>query len=523
MEPASPKDSSTTQTVARNSFWYGLETAFGIVTAFATSIAMARILGPQKLGYFNYVMWLANVSGLIGSLGIPLATRKYIAEYLGRGQTGFVRSLVYTGLGLQTALAAAITVTALVLVYTVSDPSQRHISAFQVASTLPSMMLAIPSQANLAAENMKANVAGSLVGQSLYIVFVAVSLWTGWDLFGIAVGIFVYRSVELLVRLLPVIGWVRQMPSAPLPTELRRKLATFSLQGTVLMLLNVIVWDRSDLVFLKMFGKDIGQVTFYAVSFNLVERALTIPQTFATAIGASLMAQYGRDERRLPQMVATSAKYILMCSIPLLLGMTALSGAVIQTLYGAQYEPAIPVLAVASTLAIARSLHLPGTQLMQATERQGFLVWWGCTCAGLNIALDLLLIPRYQATGAAAANGLAQAIAVAGVWVRAWRIFRLPLPAGAILRVAIAGVVMSLTVRQVVGVLGGWMALPAGVLAGAAVFVTMLRLTRAFDEEDRNRFLLLRRVMLVPLQGPFDRLVRWMIPLRAVSGRMEGA
>ena len=81
---------------------------------------MARIIGPQKLGYFNYVMWLANMSGIVGSVGVPMTTRKYMAEYLGRGEPGVARAVFFATMQLQqlmSSLPYLATVIVLVLIY----------------------------------------------------------------------------------------------------------------------------------------------------------------------------------------------------------------------------------------------------------------------------------------------------------------------------------------------------------------------------------------------------------------------
>ena len=66
-----------------------------------TSIAIARALGPSKMGYIIYVAWLASVVGTLGSLGIPSTTQKYMAEFLGMGDRLF--AVPWSALKLDTA------------------------------------------------------------------------------------------------------------------------------------------------------------------------------------------------------------------------------------------------------------------------------------------------------------------------------------------------------------------------------------------------------------------------------------
>ena len=69
--------------ILHNSFWYGLETVLETIVFLGTSIAVARYLGPEKLGEFTYInFFVATVTRTSGS-GLSGATRKYMAEFLG--------------------------------------------------------------------------------------------------------------------------------------------------------------------------------------------------------------------------------------------------------------------------------------------------------------------------------------------------------------------------------------------------------------------------------------------------------
>src|SRR3954471_21845233 len=100
---------SNTKTIARNTGWYGLENAISSTVAVFTSIAIARALGPSKMGYIIYVSWIAQVVSSLGGVGIPATTRKYMAEFLGMGDRGTARYIYLRTLLLQTAMATLAT------------------------------------------------------------------------------------------------------------------------------------------------------------------------------------------------------------------------------------------------------------------------------------------------------------------------------------------------------------------------------------------------------------------------------
>src|SRR5262249_4914686 len=159
---------------------------------------------------------------------------------------------------------------------------------------LPRMIGLIPSQANNAAELMKRNTGPSLTGGLVNIGLTWFSLWAGWGLFGVAASLAAGATVELILKLRSVQDWVgaqqagAQQDSA-IPAELKRRMFTYSAHGLVLMLLNVVVWDRSDLVILKLLNHVPGQVTFFSLSFNLTERLLMIPNSFGGSLSATMM------------------------------------------------------------------------------------------------------------------------------------------------------------------------------------------------------------------------------------------
>jgi len=100
---------SNTRTIARNIGWYGLENVINSVVTLFTSIAIARTLGPSKMGYIVYVSWIAAVVGSLGGIGISATTQKYMAEFLGMGDRGTARYIYFRTLLLQTGLATLAT------------------------------------------------------------------------------------------------------------------------------------------------------------------------------------------------------------------------------------------------------------------------------------------------------------------------------------------------------------------------------------------------------------------------------
>ena len=286
------------KTITKNSFWYGVETLSGLFLTVFTSIVIARTFGPERLGYFLYLWWIAGIAGTLGGLGIPGATRKYMSEYFGRGQMGIAKTVFYRTLRLQTFMAAVITLAGLLGIWFFGDRQYRIIGLFMIGSIFPFMVNSIAAGANNALEDLRANVPASLVSTGIFVTAVFSSIYFGWGLLGISVGLLAMRTAELVVRFIPLVKRFDQHSAEPIDRILNKRMFLFSRQSLILLMLGLIVWDRSEMVFLKHFCADIRQVAFYSVAFNMTERLLVFSQVFGTATGATMMVQYGRDSSR---------------------------------------------------------------------------------------------------------------------------------------------------------------------------------------------------------------------------------
>src|ERR1700724_1354208 len=147
--------------IAKNSFWYGIETVTGLFLTLFTSIVIARSIGPERLVYFLYLWWVAGSAATLGSLGIPSATRKYMSEYFGRGQIGVAKTVFYQTLRLQTVMATVVTFAGLLVFWFFGDRQYRVMGLFMIGSILPSMVNSIAAGANTALEDLRANVPAS--------------------------------------------------------------------------------------------------------------------------------------------------------------------------------------------------------------------------------------------------------------------------------------------------------------------------------------------------------------------------
>jgi len=507
--------------IFRNSIWVALDTGVGFAAALIISIAVARALGPVKLGYYSYVMWLTGISGAIGNLGIPAATRKYLAEFIGRGELAVCSGILKLTYRFQFLLSVLFVACGFGVVLFMVPPQHQHWATLAVFSLMPSMLMAIPSAANLAMEDLFANVWPSLISTVINLVGVVLTLIHGWELLGLTGSLLVARTVDLTVRYVLYrrrFGKLRgdadrghSGDAKVVPSELKARIRRFCVQSSVLKSLNMVVWDRSEILFLKELS-DIRQVAFYSLSFNITQQLLLVPQVFTSAASASLMVRVGREPEGVGRMAAAMLRYAALVALPLTVGMAGMASAVMRLLYGGQYEAAIPVLALLAFFAAAKACLPAGQQLLVAADRQDVLVKVMSATAVLNIALDLLLIPKGAAVGAAVANGISQMVAVMAIWVFAIRRLGVAIEWGPLGKMVFAAILMAACVVIPASLLPPPVAILVGAPFGAAIFLMLLRQTRALDYADRQRLLAIKNALPARLYGVCSRVIRFLIP-----------
>ncbi|MDE3105419.1 MAG: polysaccharide biosynthesis protein [Acidobacteriota bacterium] len=498
-----------TKTIARNTAWYGLENIISFATSMITSIVIARTLGPAKMGYIIYVNWIVSITSSLGSIGIPAATRKYMAEFLGGDDRNTARFIYFRTLTLQTVLATVATMFATVWVLLDSPPNYHTAAVLLVFSILPSMINFISAQANVAAEQLSANLAGSAVGTVAFFVLTMLTVLLHWGVIGVCVAMFSMRFLDCVVRLVPTWRRIHRWPnqSDAIPADLRPRMMRFALQGVSAMLLSLIVWDRSELFLLKHLCSDIRQVAYYSVAFSLAERLLVFPGVFAAATGASILAQYGRDRSRLPAMTASSVRYLALVSLPLHIIAGALAAPALLTLYGKQYVGALLVASIAPMLCLPKAFLGPIESLFESTDEQQYFLIYNVIGSVLDLGVAALLIPRYGAIGACLGSGAGQFFAVLSLWTVGIRRYKIQLPWRFIGRISLISLVASAASYYVARHLQFMLGLVLGSATAIAVFFVQAYFFKILESEDCLRFAALAKSLPDSLAGPFNRAI----------------
>ncbi len=485
----SGENRSVGATIAKNSFWLLLDNVSAMIASFYCSILVARKLGPDLMGQYNYVLWFATVLKMVSDVAIPATFRKFSAEFMGRGDYGVLKTMVRRTLRLQVKLAIAGVTIGLTIVHFRFAPEQQHLADLAVLTIVPALLLSVPAGVLYGTENLRYNVICSTLSIAVNMIGVTVAVVMGWGLLAIVGSLLVSRVFDCILRFVMFKRLERRLPgeaSDHLDPKLRARLIRFAALQLVPTLLYALLFDRTEVFFIQRLAPS-HEIAFFSLSFTLVQYLLIVPQTLAGSASVTIMVKQGHAPAEAARIAAQATWLTILFGAPELFGVAALAGPLLHVMYGLKYLPAIPVLATLAFFALGLAASQSAQFLLVAAERQVFYIVWLLVAAAIDILGCQLFIPSHGALGAAYAKGISQLVAAAGFLGFMVLKFDVSLPVWRISKLIAVCVTMYAAVRFVGVHLPPLLAIIVGVPVGVAIFAVLTRWLRCLDLADRER------------------------------------
>ncbi len=499
---------TNTKTIARNTGWFSIENILNSVVILFTSIAINRYLGPDRNSYIIFVSQIASMVSGLGGFGIPATTRKYMAEFIGMGDRGTARFIYLRTLVIQTALATLASGGLLIWVLKSATGDYKLASALIVLSIWPAMVNTVSSQANAAAEDFFSNVPASMLSALTYFTLILATVFLNWGVVGVGEALLAMRIVDFLVRFFPtmlrVLGWKATQPHPP---GLAGRMVPFAWQNLLSTAVAMVVWGRSEVLLLEYFNADKSQVSFYSVAFTMAEQLLLVATIFGSAAGATIFAQYGRDKSRLPELAASTFRYIALMSIPVHFIAASLAYPALLLVYGHKFEGAAMVVALAPLLCIFKAFLLPAQNLLESMERQRYVIGATAFAGVIDMGVAWYFIPMRGAVGACFGNGAGQLVAVGTMWAVCIHLFKVKLPWMLAVKLVFISILASLTAHIFAMNMKPLWAILCGGSASLLVLFGLLYVLRVLEPEDHNRFALLAGMLPKPFASTAYTLI----------------
>ena len=453
----------------RNIIYQSIYHILTLILPFVTAPYIARVLGADQVGIYSYTYSTVYYFMMFALLGIDFYGNRMVAR-VREDQNALNK--VFSGIFYSHLIPSAIAVAAYLVFCAFMPPVYRLICLIQLLYVLSEAMNINWLFAGLG--KFKVTVTRNIVIKIITIAAIFLFVRTADDLLLyiiiMAVGSFVSQSAVWVV----FYKYVRFV-KVPVREVLSH------IKPTAVLFISVIATNIYRMIGKTMLG---SQDALGALGcFEYADKIVRMPLSLIIAIGSVMLSKTSNmlakgDNDKAIQMMISTLRYITVFSSLIIFGLMAVSTDFSVLFFGAEYEYTGAILNVmaCSLLFMAWTTVLRSQYFMPANKDRHYVisVWAG---AVINVGLNLVLIPRYDAIGAAIASDisyffvLATQLFFARKDVRVWELVK-----GSIAPFA-SGIVMYISIRLLRSVLScNWVSLGVQIVLGTSVFGLLMLL-----------------------------------------------
>jgi O-antigen/teichoic acid export membrane protein len=236
---------------------------------------------------------------------------------------------------------------------------------------------------------------------------------------------------------------------------------------------------RVDTIVLSQFVSEF-EVGLYNVAYNLVLTLLGLTASFGAAVMPTLAHEHARDPASILPWYYSSVKALMFIGLPIAVGGTLLAQPIIGFLYQPEIAPAAVVLAILVWDIPFVMYHSFSGQIANSTVREGAAARIYISLGFINLALNLIMVPRIGVIGSAFATVLTDATGAALYYFLYRRAFGAGLGFRRLIRLAAAAGVMGVVIAAL-NALNFFVV----VAIGAAVYLGLVWVSGAFTQQER--------------------------------------
>ncbi len=402
---------------------FGFSGACKIVTAvssLAVSVITARSLGASDMGTFSFVLWVAGAVAALSSLGLPDAVAKYVAEQKGAGNHALAAKIARKILRYQ-ILAAGIASLVGAGVWSIFATHHLILVFLALATVIPAALQQMLLALMEGAQNFHLQLMSTFGGAVFQVGIVAVVAIRHGSILGFLLANLLSSVVFAAFTLFlcrPILNSHFDAGRNTEYPEISKRIFAFSISIYALSLLSMIVFDKSEMFVLRIFQSP-AELAYYSIAFGLTARLATAGDSISYVLFPMFVTrftQHGSEDLR--KVYSQSMRYVQLLMVPIIVWSIPLAPRLVIFVYGKQYAHVAPVVQVLLMTMLLTVMLTVSASAVFTLDKQAAFLRYMLAMAALNILLDLSLISRYGAVGAAFANGISQSVAVCGLIVQ---------------------------------------------------------------------------------------------------------
>lgn len=371
-----------------------------VIVPFVTTPYLSRVLGVDQIGVASYTASIISYFVLVENLG----TATYAQREIGYSQHDIQkRSKVFWEIIL-IRLYLFIGVTCAYLIF-LSQVTQYKTIFLILTINLVNVLLDV-TWFYQGMEEFQLTVFRNVIFKALNILLIFFVVKSPDDLSKYVFGTAILSTVcnismwTYLKKYIVSFRKVKLKPFEHIPEVIRLFLPTVAIQ----------VYTVLDKTMIGAITQSTAQNGYYEQADKVMKICLMLVASLGTVMIPRIANTFAQNDKdKVYFYISRSYRFVWFLSIPMILGLTAISDFFVPLFFGSGYEPVIVILPILSTLLLIIGLsNVTGYQYFVPTKQENKLTISVTVGAVVNLIFNALLIPKYAAIGAASSTIIAE-------------------------------------------------------------------------------------------------------------------
>lgn len=392
---------STARNVFKNSAWLLSATVIMRVLSAFVIVMLARGLGTEGFGQYSFAMAFVAFFAVIANFGFHSILVRDVAKN---------KTLTQKYIDNILTLKILFGIVALFLIFIMSlfinkpEPVLIAVYIFGIEIVVGGFTDILRALFR-AYENMKFDAIAQIIEKVLWAGLLLLVLFMKLTLLNVALAILLSSALGLAVSYFFVSKYITKV-KFEIDTVFWKHIIIQAWPFALMGLFSLINF-KIDQVMISFIKGDLI-LGVYSAAYKIIDILAVLPSLLLTSLYPVFSRFDAENKPLLKKSFDLALRYVIILSIPVVIGVFLLSNQIIMLLYGSEYINSISVLKILIFISLISFINAPLYVLLNAIGKQKSTMINTAFTALINIVMNLILIPLYSINGAAFATIIAE-------------------------------------------------------------------------------------------------------------------
>ncbi len=392
---------STARNIVKNSAWLLTATVVMRLLSAFIIVMLARGLGAEGFGQYSFAMAFVAFFAIISNFGFHSLLVRNVAK--NKSLTNkYINNIITLKLFFGLAALAAIFIVSLFINKSLPVLIAVYILGIEVVvGGFTDIMRALFR----AYENMKFDAIAQIIEKIIWAGLLLLVIYMKLTLLNVALAILFSSALGMAISYIFVSRYITKI-KFEIDTVFWKHILIQAWPFALMGLFSLINFKIDQIMISFMKGDLL--LGIYSASYKIIDILGVLPSLLLTSLYPVFSRFDAENKPLLKKSFDLALRYVIILSIPVVIGVFLLSNQIIMLLYGAEYFDSISVLKILIFISLISFINTPLYVLLNAIGKQKITLINTAFTAAVNIIMNLILIPTYGINGAAFATIVAE-------------------------------------------------------------------------------------------------------------------